>query len=157
MIKVGFIVGGKSNVKSVMEMHSQFRKSSIIISAIDITGEDIDAVLDSSERLDFLFLDRNSTISTRLKLIRKIHRLRCNLILFKSSSDIKKTKFYNLYSHNQENLETLNSVLEDRYNTKLRKVCTSKENKAKYKIYLFKEFFKDVQIRWSRRLYLAYV
>ena len=153
MIKIGVIVGGRSNVKSVMQIHSLFTSCDVRIKAVDILGTDIGTILDKSAELDYLFLDRHSTIATRLKLVRRIHKLKCNMVMFKSAKSIEKTKFYNLYENQKDNTEILNKILKEKCNTTLRKVCSSKDNKLRYKLYLAQQTLKDITARWLKEFY----
>lgn len=142
-LKIGVIVGGKANPAHVMKLHSIFTNAQVKVKAVDLTGGDIIQILKNTKDLDYLFLDRESTVETRVRLVRALRHLQCNLVLFKSAKNVSGTKFYSMYTKCQENHVHLNELLLEKCNTELRHVCTHKKDKLKYKLYLAQQWVLD--------------
>ena len=151
------IVGGKLHINSAMEMINLLRKAGVKVGAIDPLGTDIDIIVKKTKELDYLLLDRHSSISTRLKLIRCLRHIKCNIILFKLNKNINKTKFYSLYTPNPDSNARFESVLKECFHTNLRIPCSKNKNKFKYQIYLFWQAIADFKERLARRYYLSHI
>ena len=154
--KISVVVGGKLQIRSLMQMVNILRVAGIKTKAIDPLGCDIKEIIENTSELDYLLLDRNSSIGTRLRLIRNIRKLKCNLVLYRLGTDVTKTTFYDFYCKNEALKEDFNDVLQDYFNTSLRQPCSPKNSKFKYKLYLLQQSFLDLRRRWAKRYYLSY-
>jgi hypothetical protein len=142
-----------------MDLISILKATGIRIKAIDPLGKDIDVIVKKTRELDYLLLERSSSISTRLRLAKHINKrnLKCNIIMFHLNKDVTKTKFYRLFTFNPEANEDFEAIIKTYFNTKLRNPCKPKTNKFKYFIYKLQQNYLDARSRWLKRYYASYV
>jgi hypothetical protein len=153
------VVGGKVHIKSSIDLVQILKAAGIKIKAIDPLGTDIDAIVAKTDQLDFLLLERSSSISTRLRLAKHLKKrsLKCNIIMFHLHKDVTKTKFYKLFTLSPQANKEFEQVLADYFNTTLRTPCKGNVNKLKYLGYTLQQTFLDIRSRWARKYYASFV
>lgn len=152
------VVGGKRHIKPAMELVSVLRGAGVKIKAIDPLGEDVAEIVKRTDELDVLLVERHSSVKARIKLADLIfkQRLKCNLVMMElHKSDVMQTKFYRLFTCNNQASKEFDNVLKNYFATHLREPCKLRTNPLKYRLYLIRECIYDF-ILGHRRLKTAF-
>jgi hypothetical protein len=136
-----------------MELVSVLRGAGVKIKAIDPLGEDVAEIVKRTDELDVLLVERHSSVKARIKLADLIFKQ--NLVMMElHKSDVMQTKFYRLFTCNNQASKEFDSVLKNYFATHLREPCKLRTNPFKYRLYLIRECIYDF-ILGHRRLKTA--